>query len=149
VPPSEQPIVKVARLREGAQLPRYMSEGAAGMDLHALLDEDLVLAPGARARVGTGLSIELPPHLEAQVRPRSGLALREGVTVLNTPGTIDADYRGEIQVLLINHGDQPFTLRNGERMAQLIVAPVVRVTLVEAPLGPSERGSGGYGHTGR
>jgi dUTP pyrophosphatase len=144
-----EPVVKVQRLRDGAQLPRYMTAHAAGLDLAALVDgPELTLPPGGRALLGTGLAIELPLGYEAQVRPRSGLALRHGVTVLNSPGTIDADYRGEVKVLLINHGEAPFVLRSGDRIAQLVVAPVARVHLEESPLGATVRGAGGYGHTG-
>jgi dUTP pyrophosphatase len=144
----QPPLVRVQRLREGAALPRYMSDGAAGMDLCALVDGELELAAGARLLVGTGLAIELPPGYEAQVRPRSGLALKHGVTVLNSPGTIDADYRGEVKVLLVNLGEQPFAVRSGDRIAQLVVAPVARAALEEGTLGPTRRGAGGYGHTG-
>jgi dUTP pyrophosphatase len=125
-----------------------MSEGAAGLDLAALLDSDVILPPGGRALIGTGLAIALPRAHEAQVRPRSGLALKHGVTVLNSPGTIDEDYRGEVKVLLINHGAEPFTVRSGDRVAQLVIAPVVQVELVEGPLDETGRGAGGYGHTG-
>jgi dUTP pyrophosphatase len=129
-----------------------MSEGAAGLDLAASLEpdqSDLVIEPGKRALVGTGLALELPVGFEAQVRPRSGLALRHGVTVLNSPGTIDADYRGEVKVLLINLGQEPFRLRPGDRVAQLVVAAVGRVQLEESTaLGVTGRGAGGYGHTG-
>jgi dUTP pyrophosphatase len=147
---SRDPVVKIQRLRPGASLPRYMSEHAAGLDLAAFVDGDeLTLPVGRRALVGTGLAIELPLGYEAQVRPRSGLALKHGVTVLNSPGTIDADYRGELKVLLINHGEAPFTLRTGDRIAQLVIAPVARVQLEETgALAPSARGPGGYGHTG-
>jgi dUTP pyrophosphatase len=133
-------------------MPSYASMEAAGLDLVAALPEDepLALTPGGRALVPTGLALELPPGHEAQVRPRSGLALKHGVTVLNAPGTIDADYRGEVQVLLINHGAEPVTLRRGERIAQLVVAPVLRVRLVEVDaLGETTRGAGGFGSTGR
>ena len=110
----------------------------------------MILAPGQRALVPTGLTIALPPGYEAQVRPRSGLAARHGVTVLNAPGTVDADYRGEIGVLLINHGDAPFPIRRGERIAQMVIAPVIRVELVPAAsLSATDRGSGGFGSTGR
>jgi dUTP pyrophosphatase len=149
-----RPIVKFKRLRESAQLPKYMSDGAAGMDLAASLEGspegsiELTIQPGARALVGTGLAIELPHGHEAQVRPRSGLALKHGVTVLNSPGTVDEDYRGEVKVLLVNHGEQPFTVRDGERIAQLVIAPVTHVELVESELGDTRRGAGGYGHTG-
>ena len=137
---------------EGLALPAYHSAHAAGLDLLAAVPENspLILAPGARALVPTGLSIALPPGYEAQVRPRSGLAAKHGVTVLNAPGTVDADYRGEIGVLLINHGDAPFAIRRGERIAQLVIAAVVRAELVAATaLSATDRGSGGFGSTGR
>ena len=127
-----------------------MSDGAAGMDLAASLDADVTIAPRARALVGTGLAIALPRGFEAQVRPRSGLAAKHGVTVLNAPGTIDEDYRGEIKVILINHGDEPFVVKSGERIAQLVIARVERVVLDEqSALDASARGAGGFGHTGR
>ena len=127
-----------------------MSDGAAGMDLAASLDADVIIAPGKRALVGTGLAIALPRGFEAQVRPRSGLAAKHGVTVLNAPGTIDEDYRGEIKVILINHGDEPFVVKSGERIAQMVIAPVARVVLDEqTSLDGSARGAGGFGHTGR
>lgn len=142
-------IVKFKRLTPTATLPRYMTEAAAGLDLIADLAEPTTIAPGARSLVGTGLAIELPLGFEAQVRPRSGLALKHGVTVLNSPGTIDADYRGEIKVLLINHGDVPFVIPPGDRIAQLVVAPVNRIVIEEATdLTATDRGAGGYGHTG-
>ena len=137
---------------EGLVLPAYQSADAAGLDLLAAVPENspLILAPGARALVPTGLTIALPPGYEAQVRPRSGLAAKHGVTVLNAPGTVDADYRGEIGVLLINHGDAPFPVRRGERIAQLVIASVVQAELVPAAsLAATERGSGGFGSTGR
>jgi dUTP pyrophosphatase len=127
-----------------------MSDGAAGMDLAASLDADVTIAPGKRALVGTGLAIALPRGFEAQVRPRSGLAAKHGVTVLNAPGTIDEDYRGEIKVILINHGDEAFVVKSGERIAQLVIARVERVLLDEqTSLESSARGAGGFGHTGR
>lgn len=127
-----------------------MSDGAAGMDLAASIDLPVTIAPRARALVGTGLAIALPRGFEAQVRPRSGLAAKHGVTVLNAPGTIDEDYRGEIKVILINHGDEPFVVQSGERIAQLVIAPVARVVLDEqSSLDDSARGAGGFGHTGR
>lgn len=130
-------------------LPQYATAHAAGLDLRASLDAPLTLAPGQRALVPTGLYLELPEGTEAQVRPRSGLAYKHGVTVLNAPGTIDADYRGEVGVLLINFGQEPFEVRDGERIAQLVVAPYIRVTFAEsADLRASERGAGGFGHTG-
>jgi dUTP pyrophosphatase len=145
-----EPVVRITRLKEGAILPRYMSDGAAGMDLAASVDSDVNIAPGARQLVGTGIAIALPRGYEAQVRPRSGLALKHGITVLNSPGTIDEDYRGEIKVLLINHGHEPFVVKSGERIAQLVVAPVARVQFDEqATLDETVRGAGGYGHTGR
>jgi dUTP pyrophosphatase len=137
---------------EGLALPAYQSAEAAGMDLLAAvpLETPLILSPGQYALVPTGLTIALPSGYEAQVRPRSGLAARHGVTVLNAPGTVDADYRGEIGVLLINHGDAPFSIRRGERIAQMVIAPVVRVDLVRAAtLAETGRGSGGFGSTGR
>jgi dUTP pyrophosphatase len=120
------------------------------MDLLADIDAPVELPPGARALVPTGLAVEIPPGFEAQVRPRSGLALKHGVTVLNAPGTIDADYRGEVQVLLVNHGPAPFVIQRGDRIAQLIVAAVARAVWREVEaLGDSGRGGGGFGHTGR
>ena len=143
-------VVKFLRLRPQAIPPVYMTEHAAGMDLHAALSDPLRLEPGARALVPTGLAIELPQGYEGQVRPRSGLALREGITLLNSPGTIDGDYRGEVGVILVNHGRQAVTIRPGDRIAQLVVAPVVRVRLLEVEdLAPSRRSSGGFGHTGK
>jgi dUTP pyrophosphatase len=136
---------------EGLELPTYQSAHAAGLDLVAAVPEDtpMIFSPGARALVPTGLSIELLPGYEAQVRPRSGLALKHGVTLLNSPGTIDADYRGEVMVLLVNHGAEPFTVRRGERIAQLIVSSVEHVTVVEVEeLGNTSRGAGGFGTTG-
>jgi dUTP pyrophosphatase len=137
---------------EGLALPAYQSAHAAGLDLLAAVPEDapLILAPGKHALVPTGLTIALPPDYEAQVRPRSGLASKHGVTVLNAPGTVDADYRGEICVLLINHGDAPFPIRRGERIAQMVIASVVRAELVPAAsLSATKRGGGGFGSTGR
>jgi dUTP pyrophosphatase len=137
---------------EGLALPAYQSADAAGLDLVAAVPENapLVLAPGKHAMVPTGLAIALPPGFEAQVRPRSGLAAKHAVTVLNSPGTIDADYRGEISVILINHGEAPFTIRRGERVAQMVIAPVVQAELVVASaLSTTDRGGGGFGSTGR
>ena len=133
----------------GLELPRYQSEGAAGMDLMAAVDGEVTLGPGERKLISTGISISLPPGYEAQVRPRSGLALKHGITLLNSPGTIDADYRGVIGLIVVNHGHDPYTVTRGERLAQMVVAPVCRVevTRVEG-LPPSERGPGGFGHTG-
>ncbi len=135
---------------EDIALPKMMSEWAAGFDVHAAVAEPLVLQPGERALVPTGFAMAMPPELEAQVRPRSGLAFKHGVTCLNTPGTIDADYRGEVKVLLINHGDEPFTITRGERIAQIVFHEVPRVTLSEvAELPDTVRGAGGFGHTGK
>ena len=137
---------------EGLALPTYQTAHAAGLDLLAAVPDDapLMLEPGRHALVPTGLTIALPSGFEAQVRPRSGLAAKHGVTVLNAPGTVDADYRGEVGVLLINHGDAPFTIRRGERIAQMVIAQVVRVELVAAAALPeTDRGSGGFGSTGR
>ncbi len=137
----------VTRLRPDAILPTYMTDGAAGMDLAAA--EAVTLAPGARALVGTGLAIAVPPGHEAQVRPRSGLAAKHGVTCLNSPGTIDSDYRGEVKVLLVNHGAEPFAVTPGLRIAQLVVAPVARAEVqVVDELPPTGRGGGGFGSTG-
>ena len=137
---------------EGLPLPRQQTPGAAGLDLAAALlpDEAIEIAPGAVAMIPTGLTIALPQGYEAQIRPRSGLAAKHGITVLNSPGTVDADYRGEIKVLLINHGPAPFTVRRGERIAQMVVAPVSRVIFEEREmLDATERGTGGHGSTGR
>jgi dUTP pyrophosphatase len=137
---------------EGLARPAYQSAHAAGLDLVAAVPDDapLTLGPGKYALVPTGLTIALPPGYEAQVRPRSGLAAKHGITVLNSPGTVDADYRGEICVLLINHGDAPFPIRRGERIAQMVIAAVTQVELVAvAELSATERGSGGFGSTGR
>ena len=137
---------------EGLQLPTYESEDASGMDLMAAVPagEGIVLAPGSRALIATGFAIELPRGFEAQIRPRSGLALADGVTVLNSPGTIDADYRGEIGVILINFGSKPFAVRRGARVAQLVVSSVERVALIAGDrLTSSVRGSNGFGSTGR
>jgi len=135
----------------GLPLPDYQTEGAAGFDLVAAVPEEspVTLSAGARALVPTGLVIELPPGVEAQVRPRSGLALRHGLTVLNSPGTIDSDYRGEVQVILVNLGDEPFVVRRGERIAQMVVAPVSRARLaIATKLSKTKRGAGGFGSTG-
>src|SRR6185437_10226015 len=131
-------------------LPAYQTAHAAGMDLCAAIESDIVLAPGERKLVPTGYAIALPPGFEAQVRPRSGLALKNGVTVLNSPGTIDADYRGEVGVILVNFGDKPFVVRRGARIAQLVVCSVERVALILSErLTSSVRGSNGFGSTGR
>jgi len=130
-------------------LPTYATAQSAGLDLRANLDAPIVLGPGQRALVPTGLFVELPEGTEGQVRPRSGLALKHGVTVLNAPGTIDADYRGELGVVLVNHGQEPFEVRDGERIAQLVLARHVRASFAEVPdLRATDRGAGGFGHTG-
>lgn len=137
---------------DGLPLPAYQTAHAAGMDLLAAVPDSapVILEPGKVAMVPTALSIALPPGYEAQVRPRSGLAAKHGITVLNSPGTIDADYRGEIAVLLINHGSAAFTIKRGERIAQMVIAPVSQAELVVVQaLGETERGSGGFGSTGR
>lgn len=135
---------------EGLELPAPATEGSAGMDLRAAIDEDVTIEPGERALISAGFRMALPRGYEAQVRPRSGLALRHGVTVLNSPGTIDSDYRGTVAVILVNLGDEPFVIQRGERIAQMVVAPVTRATMQPVPeLRESERGDGGFGHTGR
>jgi dUTP pyrophosphatase len=147
--------VTIAFLRlphgEALPLPAYETEGAAGMDLRAALaqGETVALAPGASALVPTGLSLRIPVGYEGQVRPRSGLAAKHGVTVLNAPGTIDSDYRGEVKVILINHGPAPFAIARGDRVAQLVIAPVTRAVLTQAAaLDETDRGAGGFGSTG-
>jgi dUTP pyrophosphatase len=145
----DMPRVQIKKLRHDAVVPRYMSASAAGLDLAAAVDEPMALEPGQRAAVGTGLALAIPRGFEGQVRPRSGMALEAGVTVANAPGTIDADYRGELKVILINLGAAPVTIEPGQRIAQLVVAPVVRAELAEIDeLPPSDRGSGGFGSTG-
>jgi len=143
--------VKVKRIRDSAlPLPAYQSGGASGLDLLADVGQAITLAPMDRCAVPTGLVIEIPAGFEGQVRPRSGLALRAGLTVLNAPGTIDSDYRGEIQVIVINLGRQPVSIERGDRIAQLVIAPVARVELEEVEeLPQTSRGGGGFGHTGR
>jgi len=146
---TESTVVRIKRLAHGADLPlpAYASAGAAGMDIVAA--EDVVLAPGARHAVATGLAVAIAPGFEIQVRPRSGLALKHGITVPNTPGTIDSDYRGELKVILINLGDAPFDIRRGDRVAQLVLAPVVQAAWLEvAELDETARGEGGFGSTG-
>jgi len=151
--PVAAPRVAVKRLAHfaGLELPAYETAQAAGLDLKAAVPADapVTLAPGARALVPTGLAIALPEGFEAQVRPRSGLALKKGVTCLNSPGTIDADYRGEVGVILINHGDEPFVIERGERIAQMVVAPVTQIAWAPMDeLPDTARGAGGFGSTG-
>ena len=145
------PIVSVKRLPHGADLPlpAYATEHSAGMDLLAAVDGDVVLQPGERKLIPSGIAIALPTGTEAQIRPRSGLALKHGISVLNAPGTIDADYRGEVGVILINHGDAPFTVDRGMRIAQMVIAPVTQAVWNEVDALPeSARGTGGFGSTG-
>lgn len=149
---SERIAVRITREPgcEDLPLPAYATDHAAGMDLRAAVREPLILAPGGRAAVPTGLRIALPPYVEAQIRPRSGLALNHGVTLPNTPGTIDPDYRGEIKVILINLGTEPFTIHRGDRIAQMVFASFTHAGLELADtLDPTPRGEGGFGHTGR
>ena len=147
----EPPVIGIVHLPHGKDLalPAYETSGSAGMDLPAALDKPMVIKPGARALVPTGLIFELPNGYEAQIRPRSGLAFKYGITCLNTPGTIDSDYRGEVSVLLINHGDQDFTVTRSMRIAQMVIAPVVQGKLETRKLAAeTDRGSGGFGSTG-
>ncbi len=144
------PRVLFLKLRPDAVVPRYMTAHAAGLDLCAALDAPLVLAPGQRAAVATGLAMAIPPGHEGQVRPRSGLALKHGLTVVNAPGTVDADYRGEVRVLLVNLGAEPVTIAPGDRVAQLVIGPVIQAELAEVDaLDDTTRGAGGFGSTGR
>ena len=150
--PSPQVAVRVMKLHPAARLPAYMTGGAAGLDLCAVVPESepIALAPGDRVLVGTGLAFAIPEGYEAQIRPRSGLAYKYGITVLNSPGTIDSDYRGEVKVLLVNHGKETFDVRLGERVAQMVLARVERAELSEViSLDDTDRGAGGYGSTGR
>jgi len=145
----ENLAIGVKRMRPGAILPLYMTEHAAGMDLHAALDLPVSLSPGERALIPTGIALAIPPGFEGQIRPRSGLALKKGVALVNSPGTIDADYRGELGVIVINHGSDPVEIGPGDRIAQIVFAPVRRaeLTWVEE-LDETPRSSGGFGHTG-
>jgi len=145
-----RPRVQIKKLRPDAVVPAYMTEHAAGLDLCAAIDAPIEIAPGSRAAISTGLAIALPPGFEGQVRPRSGLAKSHGITVINSPGTIDADYRGPVTILLINHGNEAVTIEPGHRIAQLVIAPVVQAELVEVDeLDATARGAGGFGSTGR
>jgi dUTP pyrophosphatase len=144
-----KPLLRVVKADPRIPLPAYESDGAAGLDVRAFLTSDLVIPPLGRAQIPTGLFLEIPPGFEAQVRPRSGLAARRGVTVLNSPGTIDSDYRGELEIIVINLGSEPFTVGDGDRIAQLVVSPVCRAAVLEAEsLSVTKRGSGGFGSTG-
>jgi dUTP pyrophosphatase len=142
-------LVKALKSHPRVALPQYESEGAAGMDLRAFLDADLTVPPLGRVKIPTGLKMEIPEGYEAQVRSRSGLAIKTGLTVLNSPGTIDSDYRGDIEVILINLGTGDVTIKDGERIAQIVIAPVCRAGIIETDtLSSSQRGSGGFGSTG-
>lgn len=141
--------VRFRRKETGVELPRYESSGAAGMDIRAFIGAEIIIPPMGRAKIPTGLFMEIPGGYEAQVRPRSGLASRSGITILNAPGTIDSDYRGELEVILVNLGDEPFTVKTGDRIAQMVIAPVTRAAVSEAAfLSETERGAGGFGSTG-
>ena len=141
--------VKVKKLHPQAVVPGYMTEHAAGMDLCTVIDAPVSLSPGERTLLPTGLAMEIPPGFEGQVRPRSGLALKQGIALVNSPGTIDADYRGEIGIIIINHGTEIVEFQPGDRVAQLIIAPVTQAELIEVDdLNDSARSSGGFGHTG-
>ncbi|MDR0495875.1 MAG: dUTP diphosphatase [Treponema sp.] len=141
--------LKVSKTDPRVQLPEYESEGAAGMDIRAFLAADLLIPPMGRAKIPTGLRVELPDGYEAQIRPRSGLAHNFGVTVLNAPGTIDPDYRGDVNIILANFGDSAFTVKDGDRVAQLVIAPIFRAVLMEiTELSVTARGDGGFGSTG-
>ena len=143
----EKPVIKC--FADGGFLPEYRSDGASGADLRAVLTEDLILKPGMRALIPTGLRMEIPLGFEGQVRPRSGLALRNGITVLNSPGTVDCDYRGEIKIILVNLGESDFCVRNGDRIAQIVFSRVVRVSFErQDAIASTRRGSGGFGSTG-
>ncbi len=144
-----KPKVQVTKLSPTAVVPKYMTELAAGMDICAHLGNTMVVSPGQRVLVPTGLAFAIPPGYEIQVRPRSGLAIKHGIALVNSPGTIDADYRGEVGIIMINHGEANFTINSGDRIAQLVVAPVCRAELLEvAELDETVRGAGGFGHTG-
>jgi dUTP pyrophosphatase len=152
VEPVEKIIICIKRLRPGgrASLPRYMTEGASGLDLCACLDEDLVLLPGERGLVPTGVAMAIPVGFEGQIRPRSGLANGNGIAIVNAPGTIDSDYRGEVRIILINHGREPFVVHGGDRIAQMVIGRVFRARFEETEeLPATERQEGGFGHTGR
>jgi len=147
----EQIKIYIKRLKKNhpISLPQYMTEGSSGMDLFASLEEEVILLPGERRLIPTGISVAIPEGFEGQIRPRSGLAIRKGIGLVNGPGTIDSDYRGEVGILLINFGKDPFAIRNGERIAQMVISRVFRSILVEVDdLPPTQRQEGGFGHTG-
>ena len=144
------PVLRVRKKDARVILPQYESSCAAGMDIRAFIDQEICIAPFGRARIPTGLFLEIEDGYEAQIRPRSGLAARDGITVLNSPGTIDSDYRGELEIILINLGDSSFTVKNGDRIAQMLISPVFRAIICEADkLSETKRGSGGFGSTGK
>ncbi|MBN1956610.1 MAG: dUTP diphosphatase [Desulfuromonadales bacterium] len=144
------PKIEILKLHPRAKVPRYMTELAAGMDICACVEKTVKLDPGERHLVPTGLAFAIPEGYEIQVRPRSGLAIKHGIALVNSPGTIDADYRGEVGIILINHGEESFSIADGERIAQLVVAPVCQAQLFEVTsLAETRRGSGGFGHTGQ
>ena len=145
---TSQPLLRIVKADPRLPLPCYESEGAAGMDIRAF-GPALTIPPLGRAKIPTGLRLEIPEGFEAQIRPRSGLALKSGVTVLNSPGTIDCDYRGDLEIILVNLGQEPFTVNSGDRIAQMVIAPVSRADIAEVKsLGETKRGSGGFGSTG-
>jgi len=143
------PLLRVKKKSEGVPLPRYETSGSSGLDIKAFIPSDLAIPPMGRVKIPTGLFLEIPEGYEAQIRPRSGLAFKSGITLLNSPGTIDSDYRGELEVILINTGSESFTVKNGDRIAQMVISPVIRVAVSEVErLSETERGSGGFGSTG-
>ncbi len=143
-------ITRLSATTNDVPLPAYATEGSAGMDIRAAVDADMTVAPGETVLVPTGFAMAVPPGYEAQVRPRSGLAIKHGIGVLNSPGTIDSDYRGEVRIILSNFGKEPFVIRRGERIAQMVIAPFVRAEWEEqGSLEDTQRGAGGFGHTGR
>ena len=145
----DKPTLKVIKNDPRVYLPAYETDGAAGMDLRAFLECDLVIPPNGRAKIPTGLKLEIPEGFEAQIRPRSGLAVRHGITVLNSPGTIDSDYRGDLEIILINLGENNWTVKNGDRIAQMVIAPVCQAAIIETEtISVTSRGSGGFGSTG-
>jgi dUTP pyrophosphatase len=143
------PLLRVKKKDEGVPLPKYETIGSAGLDIKAFISSDLAIPPMGRVKIPTGLFLEIPEGYEAQIRPRSGLAFKWGITVLNSPGTIDSDYRGELEIILINMGSESFTVKNGDRIAQMVISQVSRAAISEAEhLSETERGSGGFGSTG-
>jgi dUTP pyrophosphatase len=143
------PLLRVKKKNEGVTLPKYETSGSAGLDIKAFIPSDMAIPPMGRVKIPTGLFLEIPEGYEAQIRPRSGLAYKWGISILNSPGTIDSDYRGELEVILINIGSEPFTVKNGDRIAQMVISPVVRASVAEVErLSETKRGSGGFGSTG-